>query len=414
MRINIYKLFFLFFVTLYNSNAQPTPEVPEKIRIDNMVLHISENISSTIQSEVDALHLNKKYFEIFIDRINIYFPIIERILDEEEMPNDLKFLALQESSLKSEAVSSSNAVGFWQFKKETGEEYGLVINDKIDERKNIVSSTRAASRYIKNSNFLFENWIFSVLSYLEGLSGAKAIVDPKLYGAKRMNIDENTHWYIIKFIAHKIAFEGFINASEYNNNYSVFENNSFNSIKKLSDNLSINSDDIYKWNTWIKSDKIPSDRVYAFIIPEKKENVFTKVTSSIGEKVNSFIKSKLSSPVDEKVLKVLSKKIIYLNGLPALVADSVDNIDNVVSLYKISKKDFLVYNDIKNDHKMVFGVPYYLSKKRKRGRVQLYLRREEESLWEVSQLFGVQLNSIKKFNKENKSSKVLLKRRSIL
>ena len=414
MRINIYKLFFLFFVTLYNSVAQPTPEVPEKIRIDNMVLHISKNISSTIQSEVDALHLNKKYFEIFIDRINIYFPIIERILDEEEMPNDLKFLALQESSLKSEAVSSSNAVGFWQFKKETGEEYGLVINDKIDERKNIVSSTRAASRYIKNSNFLFENWIFSILSYLEGLSGAKAIVDPKLYGAKRMNIDENTHWYIIKFIAHKIAFEGFINASEYNNNYSVFENNSFNSIKKLSDNLSINSDDIYKWNTWIKSDKIPSDRVYAFVIPEKKENVFTKVTSSIGEKVNSFIKSKLSSPVDEKVLKVLSQKIIYLNGLPALVADSVDNIDNVISLYKISKKDFLVYNDIKNDHKMVLGVPYYLSKKRKRGRVQLYLRREEESLWEVSQLFGVQLNSIKKFNKENKSSKVLLKRRSIL
>tara|TARA_B100001758_G_scaffold117970_1_gene101316 strand:+ start:863 stop:2107 length:1245 start_codon:yes stop_codon:yes gene_type:complete len=414
MRINIYKLFFLFFVTLYNSNAQPTPEVPEKIRIDNMVLHISENISSTIQSEVDALHLNKKYFQIFIDRINIYFPIIERILEEEEMPNDLKFLALQESSLKSEAVSSSNAVGFWQFKKETGEEYGLVINDKIDERKNIVSSTRAASRYIKNSNFLFENWIFSVLSYLEGLSGAKAIVDPKLYGAKRMNIDENTHWYIIKFIAHKIAFEGFINSSEYNNNYSVFENNSFNSIKKLSDNLSINSDDIYKWNTWIKSDKIPSDRVYAFVIPEKKENVFTKVTSNIGEKVNSFIKSKLSSPVDEKVLKVLSQKIIYLNGLPALVADSVDNIDNVVSLYKISKKDFLTYNDIKNDHKMVFGVPYYLSKKRKRGMVQLYLRREEESLWQVSQLFGVQLNSIKKFNKENKSSKVLLKRRSIL
>jgi len=414
MKISIHKLFFLFFVTVYNSFAQSTPKVPEKIRIDNMVLHISENISSTIQSEVDALHLNKKYFEIFLDRINIYLPIIERILEEEEMPNDLKFLALQESSLKSEAVSSSNAVGFWQFKKETGEEYGLVINDKIDERKNIVSSTRAASRYIKNSNFLFENWIFSVLSYLEGLSGAKAIVDPKLYGAKRMNIDENTHWYIIKFIAHKIAFEGFINASEYNNNYSVFENNSFNSIKKLSDNLSINSDDIYKWNTWIKSDKIPSDRVYAFIIPEKKENVFTKVTSSIGEKVNSFIKSKLSSPVDEIVLKVLSKKIIYLNGLPAVVADSVDNIDNVVSLYKISKKDFLVYNDIKNDHNMVFGVPYYLSKKRKRGRVQLYLRREEESLWEVSQLFGVQLNSIKKFNKENKSSKVLLKRRSIL
>lgn len=414
MRIRIYQLFFLFFVTLFSSLSQSTPEVPEKIRIDNMVLHISKNISSTIQSEVDALHLNKKYFQIFIDRINIYFPIIERILEEEEMPNDLKFLALQESSLKSEAVSSSNAVGFWQFKKETGEEYDLVINDKIDERKNIVSSTRAASRYIKNSNFLFENWVFSILSYLEGLNGAKAIVDPKLYGAKRMNIDENTHWYIIKFLAHKIAFDGYINSNEYNMNYSVFENNSFKSVKKLSNNLSVSSDDIFKLNTWIKSDKIPTDRVYSFIIPEKKENVFTRVTSDIGDKINSFIESNLTTPVDEKVFKVLSKKIIYLNGLPAIIADSVENIDNVIGIYKISKKNFLSYNDIKNDHQLVKGLPYYLSKKRKRGRVQLYLRREDESLWEVSQLFGVQLSSIKKFNRENKSSKVLLKKRSIL
>ena len=414
MRIRIYQLFFLFFVTLFSSLSQSTPEVPEKIRIDNMVLHISKNISSTIQSEVDALHLNKKYFQIFIDRINIYFPIIERILEEEEMPNDLKFLALQESSLKSEAISSSNAVGFWQFKKETGEEYDLVINDKIDERKNIVSSTRAASRYIKNSNFLFENWVFSILSYLEGLNGAKAIVDPKLYGAKRMNIDENTHWYIIKFLAHKIAFDGYINSNEYNMNYSVFENNSFKSVKKLSNNLSVSSDDIFKLNTWIKSDKIPTDRVYSFIIPEKKENVFTRVTSDIGDKINSFIESNLTTPVDEKVFKVLSKKIIYHNGLPAIIADSVENIDNVIGIYKISKKNFLSYNDIKNDHQLVKGLPYYLSKKRKRGRVQLYLRREDESLWEVSQLFGVQLSSIKKFNRENKSSKVLLKKRSIL
>jgi len=229
-----------------------------------------------------------------------------------------------------------------------------------------------------------------------------------------MNIDENTHWYIIKFLAHKIAFDGYINSNEYNMNYSVFENNSFKSVKKLSNNLSVSSDDIFKLNTWIKSDKIPTDRVYSFIIPEKKENLFTRVTSDIGDKINSFIESNLTTPVDEKVFKVLSQKIIYLNGLPALIADSVDNIDNVIGLYKISKKNFLSYNDIKNDHQMVKGLPYYLTKKRKRGRVQLYLRREDESLWEVSQLFGVQLNSIKKFNKENNTSRILLKKRSIL
>ena len=184
-----------------------------------MVLRINNDAKSTIQSEVDALHANDKYFQIFIDRINIYFPIIENVLNDEGVPDDFKYLALQESALIPDAVSSSNAIGFWQFKLETAEQYGLVINDNIDERKNIVSSTRAAARYIKNSNFTFENWVFSVLSYLLGLNGAKAEVDSKLYGTKRMSIDSNTHWYIIKFLAHKIAFENFIDNKSYDLNY---------------------------------------------------------------------------------------------------------------------------------------------------------------------------------------------------
>ena len=54
-------------------------------------------------------------------------------------------------------------------------------------------------------------------------------------------------------------------------------------------------------------------------------------------------------------------------------------------------------------------MPYYLSKKRRKGRVQLYLRREDQSLWEISQLFGVQLSSLKKINKDNNTSKIFIK-----
>ena len=139
MKINFLILFSFFNFFLTESFSQNSPRVPDKIRIDNMVLNISSDVIPIIQNEVDALHINDKYFQIFVDRVNIYFPIIERILREEEMPDDLKYLALQESALIPDAVSSSNAVGFWQFKKETAEDYGLIINDKIDERKNIVS-----------------------------------------------------------------------------------------------------------------------------------------------------------------------------------------------------------------------------------------------------------------------------------
>ena len=198
-----------------------------------MVLDLDSDIITTIQNEVDAIHANDKYFQIYIDRVNIYFPFIEKIIEEEGMPEDIKYLAIQESALISDAVSSSNAVGFWQFKSETAKDYNLVVNSNIDERKNIISSTKAACRYIKNSNYTFENWMFSILSYQQGLNGAKALVDPKLYGAKRMTIDMNTHWYVIKFLAHKIAFQDHINKSNYDTGYSIYNNKSFKSVSEL-------------------------------------------------------------------------------------------------------------------------------------------------------------------------------------
>ena len=377
MKINFLILFSFFNFFLTESFSQNSPRVP-----DNMVLNISSDVIPILQNEVDALHINDKYFQIFVDRVNIYFPIIERILREEEMPDDLKYLALQESALIPDAVSSSNAVGFWQFKKETAEDYGLIINDKIDERKNIVSSTRAASKYIKNSNFLFENWIFSIYSYYQGLNGAKAVVDT--------------------------------NSKNYNDNFSVYENRSFSSVKDLSKNLSIDRSELTSFNSWIKSDRIPRDKVYSFLIPEKKENVFKRTASIITDKIDDIIEEKFTSPVDEKILEVISKRTVKLNGLLAIIADSTDNIEKIINLYSLTKKSFLTFNDINNNHIIIPGIPYYLTKKRRRGKVQIYLRREDESLWEVSQLFGVQLTSLKKFNKENNSSRVLLKKRSIL
>ena len=330
--------FFLIFLKNHNVLSQNSPKVPNSIRIDNILLNIKPEAKEIIQIEVDALHANQKYFQIFIDRINIYFPIIENILEEENVPDDLKYLSVQESALISDAVSSSNAVGFWQFKSETGKEYGLNINSKIDERKNIFSSTRAAARYIKNSNFIFENWIFSILSYLEGLSGAKLKVDPKLYGAKRLDIDKETHWYIIKFLAHKVAFQDFVNNKSYDKTYSVYKNQLFNSLDDISSALSIEYEKLKSLNRWITTNEIPNDKEYSFLIPVDIEYLNQKISSFDVEKVKDFIESKISSSIDIKVKNLISKRTIILNNLPALIADSTDEMEYIIKTYGISKK----------------------------------------------------------------------------
>ena len=308
-------IFFLALLFSINVFSQDIPQVPEVITVDKIRLKINEDARNEIQIEVDALHANAKYFNAIIDKINIYFPVIEEILEEENVPMDFKYLSLQESSLIPDAVSSSNAVGFWQFKSTTAKTYGLNINNLVDERRNVVSSTRAAAKYLKNSNFVFDNWIFSLLSYMTGLSGARSILDEKFYGSKRMEINKNTHWYIKRFLAHKIAYQDEINKENYNDNFTIYKNYEAKSIEDLSESLSVNLDDLKSYNKWLKSSELPRDKVYSFLVPLKSKNLYSQIKSSVISKVKSFISSSKNSLIDEKIKLIAEKKMIFLNGL---------------------------------------------------------------------------------------------------
>ena len=403
-------IFFLALLFSINVFSQNIPQVPELVTLDKIRLKINEDARNEIQIEVDALHANRKYFNAIIDKINIYFPVIEEILEEENVPTDFKYLSLQESSLIPDAVSSSNAVGFWQFKSTTAKTYGLNINNLVDERRNVVSSTRAAAKYLKNSNFVFDNWIFSLLSYMTGLTGAKSILDEKFYGSKRMEINKNTHWYIKRFLAHKIAYQDEINKESYNDNFTIYTNYEAKNIEDLSESLSVNLNDLKSYNKWLISSELPRDKVYSFLVPLKSKNLYSQIKSSVISKVKSFISSSKNSLIDEKIKLIAEKKMIFLNGLPSIIVDSDDTMDKILKLYSISKKSFLAYNDINSNHKLQIGVPYYFVNKRNKGRVQTYIRRKEESLWEISQIFGIKLKKLKKFNEGNLSNKIILRK----
>ena len=403
-------IFFLPLLFSINVFSQNIPQVPEVVTLDKIRLKINEYARNEIQIEVDALHANRKYFNAIIDKINIYFPVIEEILEEENVPTDFKYLSLQESSLIPDAVSSSNAVGFWQFKSTTAKTYGLNINNLVDERRNVVSSTKAAAKYLKNSNFVFDNWIFTLLSYMTGLTGAKSILDEKSYGSKRMEINKNTHWYIKRFLAHKIAYQDEINKESYNDNFTIYENYETKNIEDLSESLSVNLDDLKSYNKWLKSSELPRDKVYSFLVPLKSKNSYSQIKSSVISKVKSFISSSQNSLIDEKIKLIAEKKMILLNGLPSIIVDSDDTMDEIFKLYNISRKSFLSYNDISSNHKLQMGIPYYFVNKRNRGRVQTYIRRKEESLWEISQIFGIKLKKLKKFNEGNLLDKIILRK----
>jgi len=105
-----------------------------------------------------------------------FFPVIEKILAEKGIPDDFKYLALAESGLEN-ATSSAGAKGYWQFLKSTATNYGLEVNDEVDERYHIEKSTIAACKYLAKSKGKFGSYTMAAASYNMGVNGLQKQVD---------------------------------------------------------------------------------------------------------------------------------------------------------------------------------------------------------------------------------------------
>ncbi len=111
---------------------------------------------------------------LWIKRAARYMPEITRMLKENGMPEDLKYVAVIESALRPHVGSPKGAVGFWQFMKPTGRKYGLTIDRNVDERRNIFASTRAAIRYFQDLHDLLGSWTLAAAGYNMGETGLQS------------------------------------------------------------------------------------------------------------------------------------------------------------------------------------------------------------------------------------------------
>jgi membrane-bound lytic murein transglycosylase D len=378
----------LIFFGVAASYAQ-TPEVPHKMHFADMTLTIRDDARREIQKDVDALTQHPRYFNIKVERAKTYFPIIDKIFEEERLPLDFKYLVLQESALIADAVSVSNAVGFWQFKDFTALEMGLRVDKEVDERMNIYSATRAAARYLKKNNYLFNNWLLALQSYQMGGGGVQRSVGNKHNGVRHMDITSDTYWYIKKYLAHKVAFESAVKG-EPQVKVSPYPITSSKKLSELSYELAIEESLLRDYNKWIRKDLIPADKTYAVIIP----------TGSLPTEFNTLHIASTSKPDVIEVKPTARTEKKRHNGIMAIQAMPGETATSLAKRSGIGITEFLKYNEISIDHTVMAGSHYYLARKKTRSAGESYTARQGDDLWLVSQQTGVQLKRLKKFNKQ--------------
>lgn len=117
----------------------------------------------------------KERFASGLARSGRYIDQIQQILQEEEVPVELAYLPLVESSFNIHARSRAGAVGIWQFMAATGRKY-LRVGSLLDERKDPLESTRAAARLLKENYETFGNWPLAITAYNYGREGVQRAV----------------------------------------------------------------------------------------------------------------------------------------------------------------------------------------------------------------------------------------------
>lgn len=142
-----------------------------------------------------------------MQRSEFYFPIVEHILKQENVPDDFKYLMVIESGMNPDARSSAGALGLWQFMEGTARDFGLNVSMKIDERRDIEKSTRAACRYLKAAYAKFGDWVAVAQSYNIGQGRINAeLKRQQVDEAIDLQLVEETNRYIYRIMAAKIIF----------------------------------------------------------------------------------------------------------------------------------------------------------------------------------------------------------------
>lgn len=144
---------------------------------------------------------------LLMKRAGKFLPTIEKILAQNGIPDDFKYVSLIESGLMNVA-SPAGARGFWQFMESTAKEKGLEVNREVDERYHFEKSTLAACAYLQQSYARFGNWTSVAASYNMGITGlTRRKNEQKMPDYYNLLLNEETSRYIFRILAIKEIFQ---------------------------------------------------------------------------------------------------------------------------------------------------------------------------------------------------------------
>ena len=269
-----------------NSNQWNAPALPEQISFADEKVPVDRwDVKEKFDKEFLQIYYSPGGILYLIKLANRNFPIISERLKANGVPDDFKYLCIAESNMQSWAVSSSGAVGYWQFLQGTGAGYGLEISSQVDQRQDLEKATDAACKYFKTAYAKFGNWTAAAASYNCGMGGFSAQASfQRTNNYYDLQLPEETNKYIFRILTFKYLLENGATLGfnvDHEEKYQPVQTKTVTVSSSISDlaQFAIDNRTSYKMlrvlNPWLKGKSltVSNGRTYIIKLPAQSQTV---------------------------------------------------------------------------------------------------------------------------------------------
>lgn len=347
------------FAAVHNSNFSSRIT---KGQLQERLNKISSDIPMRYTDEVHQLvniyiRVYRRGSERLLGKSNVFFPIFDlEMANYTDLPNEIKYLSIIESSLDVHAVSKSGAVGLWQFMAGTAKLHGLSINRAVDERKDAYLSTKAAFKYLEYLYSQFDDWTLALAAYNCGPGNVKKAIrrsQSTNFWKLQAYLPKETRRYIPKFIATSYLMSYYTNHNlkpdleapkfERTAIARIHDYTTFNDISRVT-GLSLR--EIKDLNPAFKGGYLPrSDRGYLLTLPEREmfhylanKGLMNNLEFTLANPMKSFERTIIYTGFQTRKAELES-----LNRMPALVSlvknPFIKNVETKVELATLAKAE---------------------------------------------------------------------------
>ena len=342
----------------------PTELLKQRLQVMNEKSPFGIEYNQGLENIIKSFLKNrKKSFSRLMALSEYYFPIFEEAFAKQNVPLEIKYLAVVESALNPKAVSKMGATGLWQFMYGTGKQYNLKIDSYIDERSDALKATAAASEYMTKMYSVFGDWELVLASYNSGPGNVTKAIrrsgGKTKYWDIRNYLPRETQGYVPAFLATMYLFE-YHKEHGINPERAVIKNFETDTVriknqmtfKQIADLLDMPQSQIELLNPCYKLKvvpfyqneqhflRLPKDKIATFLTNEDKIYAYAKYDSN-----NIKIPSRLALKINQKVKSKAadSLKVQYYT------IQKGDNLGSIAEKYNVSIAEIKQWNKLKGN-----------------------------------------------------------------